>query len=220
MRRLAMLSLHTSPLAQPGTGDGGGMNVYVRELAAALARSGAECDVFTRAWRQGLPPLVEVEPGPVLTQARLRVPARIWQLLLGIDAPEEHLTRVASPSPEAGASASPSQDDLARTAAAAWRPTVMLQLCGRRRASLDAVATRCAEHLGLEPIRIAVEALPASSDDLDRLVRLLRLEGVLRPLAVIVDAFGLKTRVTPLHAFLHLRTGAPIIPWVTLPRPD
>ena len=30
MRRLAVLSLHTSPLAQPGTGDGGGMNVYVR----------------------------------------------------------------------------------------------------------------------------------------------------------------------------------------------
>ena len=40
MRRLAVLSLHTSPLAQPGTGDGGGMNVYVRELSAALARAG------------------------------------------------------------------------------------------------------------------------------------------------------------------------------------
>ena len=33
MRRLAVLSMHTSPLAQPGTGDGGGMNVYVRELS-------------------------------------------------------------------------------------------------------------------------------------------------------------------------------------------
>ena len=40
MRRLAVLSMHTSPLAQAGTGDGGGMNVYVRELAAALARTG------------------------------------------------------------------------------------------------------------------------------------------------------------------------------------
>ena len=40
MRRLAVLSMHTSPLAQPGTGDGGGMNVYVRQLAAALARIG------------------------------------------------------------------------------------------------------------------------------------------------------------------------------------
>ena len=50
MRRLAVLSLHTSPLAQPGTGDGGGMNVYVRELTTALARAGVECDVYTRAW--------------------------------------------------------------------------------------------------------------------------------------------------------------------------
>ena len=63
MRRLAVLSLHTSPLEQPGTGDSGGMNVYVRELAAALARSGAACDVFTRAWAPGLPPVVDVEPG-------------------------------------------------------------------------------------------------------------------------------------------------------------
>ena len=63
MRRLAVLSLHTSPLAQPGTGDGGGMNVYVRELSAALARSGAVCDVFTRAWSDTLPATVMVEPG-------------------------------------------------------------------------------------------------------------------------------------------------------------
>ncbi len=63
MRRLAVLSLHTSPLAQPGTGDGGGMNVYVRELTAALARSGVACDVFTRAWSPDLPDVIEVEPG-------------------------------------------------------------------------------------------------------------------------------------------------------------
>jgi D-inositol-3-phosphate glycosyltransferase len=63
MRRLAVLSLHTSPLAQPGTGDGGGMNVYVRELTSALARTGVACDVFTRAWSPDLPPVVEVEPG-------------------------------------------------------------------------------------------------------------------------------------------------------------
>jgi D-inositol-3-phosphate glycosyltransferase len=63
MRRLAVLSLHTSPLAQPGTGDGGGMNVYVRELTAALARTGVACDVFTRAWSADLPSVVQVEPG-------------------------------------------------------------------------------------------------------------------------------------------------------------
>ena len=63
MRRLAVLSLHTSPLAQPGTGDGGGMNVYVRELSSALARAGVACDVFTRAWSDDLPSVVDIEPG-------------------------------------------------------------------------------------------------------------------------------------------------------------
>src|SRR5437879_13520128 len=63
MRSLAVLSMHTSPLAQPGTGDGGGMNVYVRELSAALARTDVECDVYTRAWSDTLPATVHVEPG-------------------------------------------------------------------------------------------------------------------------------------------------------------
>ena len=63
MRSLAVLSMHTSPLAQPGSGDGGGMNVYVRELAAALARAGVECDVFTRAESPMQAPVVRVEPG-------------------------------------------------------------------------------------------------------------------------------------------------------------
>src|SRR5258708_5502759 len=63
MRRLAILSMHTSPLAQPGTGDGGGMNVYVRELAAALARAGVAADVYTRAAEAGQPAVVNVEPG-------------------------------------------------------------------------------------------------------------------------------------------------------------
>jgi Kdo2-lipid IVA lauroyltransferase/acyltransferase len=42
----------------------------------------------------------------------------------------------------------------------------------------------------------------------------------LRDSAVVIDAFGLKMRVTQIHAFLHLRTGAPIVPWVSLPRSD
>ncbi|MGI8684711.1 MAG: glycosyltransferase, partial [Acidimicrobiales bacterium] len=63
MRRLAVLSMHTSPLAQPGAGDGGGMNVYVRQLSTALARSGVVCDVYTRASSPELSAVVQVEPG-------------------------------------------------------------------------------------------------------------------------------------------------------------
>jgi D-inositol-3-phosphate glycosyltransferase len=63
MRTLAMLSLHTSPLVQPGAGDSGGMNVYVRELACSLAQAGVAVDVFTRRWDDALPEVVDVEPG-------------------------------------------------------------------------------------------------------------------------------------------------------------
>ncbi len=63
MRNLAVLSMHTSPLAQPGLGDGGGMNVYVRELSAALARAGVGCDVYTRAGSPESSAIVAVEPG-------------------------------------------------------------------------------------------------------------------------------------------------------------
>src|ERR687898_2098353 len=63
VQRVAMLSVHTSPLAQPGAGDGGGMNVYVRSLALHLARAGVACDVLTRADHADQPPTVEVEPG-------------------------------------------------------------------------------------------------------------------------------------------------------------
>ena len=62
-RRVAIISLHTSPLAQPGVGDSGGMNVYVREMASALAQQGTECVVYTRANAAELPQEVVVEPG-------------------------------------------------------------------------------------------------------------------------------------------------------------
>ena len=51
-RRVAMVSVHTSPLAQPGTGDAGGMNVYVLESARRLARRGVAVDIFTRRTRK------------------------------------------------------------------------------------------------------------------------------------------------------------------------
>ena len=95
MRSLAVLSMHTSPLAQPGTGDGGGMNVYVRQLTAALARSGVECDVYTRAWSPDLPAIVPVEPGlrvhhvaagPLAEMAKEALPAVVDEFADGVAA--------------------------------------------------------------------------------------------------------------------------------------
>ncbi|KIU17783.1 D-inositol-3-phosphate glycosyltransferase [Mycolicibacterium llatzerense] len=61
--RVAVLSVHTSPLAQPGTGDAGGMNVYVLQSALELARRGVEVEIFTRATSSTDAPVVRVAPG-------------------------------------------------------------------------------------------------------------------------------------------------------------
>jgi len=62
-RRIATLSVHTSPLDQPGTGDAGGMNVYIVEVSRRLAEAGVEVEIFTRATASDLPPVVEMAPG-------------------------------------------------------------------------------------------------------------------------------------------------------------
>jgi D-inositol-3-phosphate glycosyltransferase len=61
--RIATISVHTSPLDQPGTGDAGGMNVYIVEVAKRLAARGIEVDIFTRATSRALPPVTELVPG-------------------------------------------------------------------------------------------------------------------------------------------------------------
>lgn len=58
-----MLSVHTSPLEQPGTGDAGGMNVYVVETARRLAQRGVEVEIFTRATDGAQDEVVELAPG-------------------------------------------------------------------------------------------------------------------------------------------------------------
>ncbi|HVT69915.1 MAG TPA: D-inositol-3-phosphate glycosyltransferase [Trebonia sp.] len=62
-RRIATLSVHTSPLDQPGTGDAGGLNVYVVQVARRLAALGTEVEIFTRAVCRDTPPEVELHPG-------------------------------------------------------------------------------------------------------------------------------------------------------------
>jgi D-inositol-3-phosphate glycosyltransferase len=58
-----VLSVHTSPLEQPGTGDAGGMNVYIVQTALRMARRGIAVEIFTRATSSELPPQVELVPG-------------------------------------------------------------------------------------------------------------------------------------------------------------
>ncbi|MSZ33213.1 MAG: D-inositol-3-phosphate glycosyltransferase, partial [Actinobacteria bacterium] len=63
LRRIAILSVHTSPLHQPGTGDSGGMNVYIAETAKRIAARGIEVEIFTRATSLVEPEVTELAPG-------------------------------------------------------------------------------------------------------------------------------------------------------------
>ncbi len=74
--RIAVLSVHASPLARPGGSKTGGLNVYVLELSKQLARAGCSVDIFTRATNPRAPLLTEVEPGVRVVQLRAG-PARV-----------------------------------------------------------------------------------------------------------------------------------------------
>ena len=61
--RIAVISVHTSPLARTGGAKAGGLNVYVLESARRLARRCVAVDIFTRRTSASDAPVVEVEPG-------------------------------------------------------------------------------------------------------------------------------------------------------------
>ena len=63
IERVGLISVHTSPLDQPGEGDGGGLNVYVREVARRMGARGVEVDVFTRRTDPAQPSTVTIAPG-------------------------------------------------------------------------------------------------------------------------------------------------------------
>lgn len=66
--RVAMLSIHASPIAALGGWETGGMNVYVHALSRALGETGVEVDVFTRRQDADLPSTVTLGPGARLVQ--------------------------------------------------------------------------------------------------------------------------------------------------------
>jgi D-inositol-3-phosphate glycosyltransferase len=63
VRRVGLLSVHTSPLEQPGAGDSGGMNVAILQLSRWLGEAGVEVEVFTRAAGGDLPSTVSLADG-------------------------------------------------------------------------------------------------------------------------------------------------------------
>ena len=93
--RIAVLSVHTCPLAAPGGKETGGMNVYVRETARELARMGAHVDVFTRSQNSTIPRVVQLgqgarvihlTAGPNAPMAREEVHRHLDEFVAGVDA--------------------------------------------------------------------------------------------------------------------------------------
>ena len=64
MNRVAVISVHTCPLAPLGGKETGGMNVYIREIARHLGRLGVRVDVFTRRQTPGVEAVVPLAPHP------------------------------------------------------------------------------------------------------------------------------------------------------------
>ena len=93
--RVAVLSVHTCPLAVLGGKETGGMNVYVRELVREQSRMGVAADVFTRSQNPTIPrvvPLAErarvihLPAGPEAPMPRERVHAHLDEFVAGVEA--------------------------------------------------------------------------------------------------------------------------------------
>ncbi|MCH2517227.1 MAG: glycosyltransferase [Dehalococcoidia bacterium] len=63
VNRVAFISFHACPLASPGEGKSGGMNVYARQLALALGNAGVHVDIFTRDHTESESKITEIAPG-------------------------------------------------------------------------------------------------------------------------------------------------------------
>jgi D-inositol-3-phosphate glycosyltransferase len=99
VRRVAMLSVHTSPLDAPGGGDAGGMNVYIVETAKRLAERGVHVEIFTRATSSTQPPVVplcsgvhvrHVVAGPLEALPKADLPAQLCAFTADVMRAESH----------------------------------------------------------------------------------------------------------------------------------
>ena len=90
---VAMISVHTSPQDPPGSGDAGGMNVYILSVADELARQGIAVDIYTRCHGQNLPTvqqlgdrtrLIQVQAGPCAPVRKEALPTVLPSFLEGV----------------------------------------------------------------------------------------------------------------------------------------
>ena len=93
LNQIALLSVHTSPLDQPGVGDAGGLNVYVVETSKRLADLGIKVDIFTRRTSSSIKNETELYDGVIVKQltagpfeglAKQSLPSQLCALSAGV----------------------------------------------------------------------------------------------------------------------------------------
>ena len=86
--KIAILSVHSSPLGQPGVGDTGGMSIYIREVTRELVKLGHTVDIFTRVQDPVTPEIVDLYPNARQIHIPAGEPADIDKLLIYNHAPD------------------------------------------------------------------------------------------------------------------------------------
>lgn len=94
IQRIAVLSVHTSPLAALGGEKTGGMNVYIRDFSRELARRGIQVDIYTRRQSPDAPDIqpdvvdgmrvIHVQAGPAVAISVNDVPPHLDEFALGV----------------------------------------------------------------------------------------------------------------------------------------
>jgi D-inositol-3-phosphate glycosyltransferase len=86
--KIAILSVHSSPLGQPGEGDTGGMSIYIREVTKELVKLGHTVDIYTRVQSPTTPEVIEIASGARQIHILAGEPADIDKLLVYDTAPD------------------------------------------------------------------------------------------------------------------------------------
>ncbi len=95
IKRIAMLSVHTCPLATLGGKETGGMNVYVRDVSREFSRRGIEVDVYTRSQNPAIAritPLadhsrvIHIKAGPEQPYNKNKIYDHLAEFVAGVEA--------------------------------------------------------------------------------------------------------------------------------------
>lgn len=136
--------------------------------------------------------LIEVGPGRALTLSPLRIDERILHYLTGVQHLDERLFGLVTPL-RSSQDLVPSHEALAEQVTAIWSAQLrsanlpIIQLCGDDSAGKQAIASHACRSLGLSLYSLSTHAIPTTSSDLHRFLRLWERESILMSSALLLD---------------------------------